>query len=49
LVAVATALEGLKTKFRLIIYSHISTNPVNLVKIGLVDFEIIGLIGIVKE
>jgi len=33
----------------LINYSHSSTNPKNLAKIGLVDFEIIGLTGIVKK
>ena len=40
-----------KTNFRLIIYSHSSTNPENLAKIGPVILEIIGLIliGIVKN
>jgi len=38
-----------KTNFRLINYSHSSNNPKNLAKIGLVDFEIIGLTGIVKK
>jgi len=36
-----------KTNFRLIIYSHSSINPENLAKVGPVDFEIIGLTGIV--
>jgi len=45
LVAVATSLEGSKkNNFRLI-----TTNPQNLAKIGPVDFEIIGLAGIVKN
>jgi len=39
----------LATNVRLIIYSHISTNPTNFVKIALVDFEIIGLTEIVKK
>jgi len=43
LVARATSLEGRKTNLRLIIYSHSSTNPKNLEKIGPVDFEINGL------
>jgi len=34
---------------RLIIDSHSSTNPENLAKIGQVDFETIGLTGIVKN
>jgi len=38
-----------KTIFRLIIYSHSSTNPENLAKIGRVDFQITGPTGIVKE
>jgi len=37
-----------KTNFTLIIYSHGSTNPEKLAKIGPVDFEIIGLTEIVK-
>jgi len=45
LVAVATFF-GSKTDFRLTVYSHSSTNPENLAKIGLVNFEIIGLAGI---
>ena len=36
------------TNFRSFIYSHSSTNPTNLVKIGLVDVETIGLTEIVK-
>jgi len=31
-----------KTNFKFIIYSHSSSNPENLAKIGWVDFEIIG-------
>jgi len=38
-----------KNNFRLIIYSHSSTNPEHLVKIGPAHVEIIGLIGIVKK
>ena len=42
----AMSLEGQKkTNLRLIIYGHSSANPENLAKIGLIDFEIIGLIG----
>jgi len=41
-------LKDRKTNFRLIIYSRSFTNPEKLVKIGPVDFEIIGLTGIVK-
>jgi len=37
-----------KTKFRLIIYSHSSTNQENSVKIDPADSEITGLTGIVK-
>jgi len=37
-----------KTNFRFIIYSHGFTNPANSAKIDGVDFEIIGLKGIVK-
>ena len=43
----AKSFEGRKTNFRLIIYSHSSINPENLAKVGPVDFEIIGLTGIV--
>jgi len=42
----ATSLEGSKTNFKLIIYSHSFTNLENLAKIGRVDFEIISLIHI---
>ena len=35
-------LRDRKTNFRLIIYSHSSTEPANLAKIGAVDFEITG-------
>jgi len=52
LAASTTSFEGSKkTNFRLIIYSHSSTNPENLAKIGPVILEIIGLIliGIVKN
>ena len=45
----ATSLEGSKTNSRLIIYIHSSTNPKNMVKLGLVYFEIIGLTGIAKN
>ena len=41
LVATTTPTEGSKTYFRLIIYGH--TNPANLAKIGLADFEMIDL------
>jgi len=41
-------LRDLKGNFRQIIYSHRSAKPDNLAKIGLVDFEIIGLTEIVK-
>jgi len=37
-----------KTNFRLTIYSHSSTSPENLEKIGPIDFEINGLTRIVK-
>jgi len=40
--------RDLKFNLLLIIYSHSSTNPVNLAKIGPVDVEIIGLQGIFK-
>ena len=42
-------LRDRKTNFRLVIYSHSSTNPENLAKIGLVVVEIIGLTRIVKN
>jgi len=38
-----------KTNFRLTIYSHSSTNPEILAKIGPLPFEINGLTGIVKN
>jgi len=38
-----------KTNFRLTIYSHSSTNPEILAKIGPLRFEIIGLTGIVNN
>ena len=48
LVATATSLERSTKNFRSFIYSQISTNPANFVKIGPVDVEIIGLIKIAK-
>jgi len=45
----ATCLEGSKNYFRLIIYSHSSTKPEHLAKIGPIDFEIIGLTAIVNN
>jgi len=50
----ATSLEeSTKNNFRLIIYGHSSTKPENLAlalaKIDPVDFEIIGLTGMVKN
>jgi len=42
-------LRNKKTNFSLITNSHSSTNPRNLVKIGLTEFEIIGLTEIVKN
>jgi len=36
-------LKDQKTNFKLIIYSHSSTNPANLANIGLVDCEVIGV------
>jgi len=41
--------ESKKTNFSLITNSHSSINPPNLVKIGLAEFEIIGLTEIVKN
>jgi len=41
LVAAATSFEGSETNFRLIIYKQSPTNSANLMKIGLVDVEII--------
>ena len=38
-----------QTNFRLIIDSHSSVNAEDLARIGLVDFEITGLKGIVKN
>jgi len=38
-----------KANFRLIVYSHSSTNLENLANISLVDFEIICLAEIVKK
>jgi len=49
LVAMATSVEGSTTILKSIMYSHKSTNPTNLANIGLVDVEIIGLTGIVKN
>jgi len=49
LIATATSFEGSKTNFRSFINRHSSTNPANLVKIGHVDVEIIGLTEIVKK
>jgi len=49
MIAMATSLEGSKTNFGLVIYSYGSINPENLVKIGLVDFEITGLTGSVNK
>jgi len=42
-------LRDRKTNFRLIKYSYSSINSENLAKIGLIDFEVIGLAGIVKN
>jgi len=42
-------LRDRRINFRLFIYSHSSTNPVNFAKIGPVDFEIIGLTEIVNK
>jgi len=42
-------LRDRKVNFRLIIYSHSSTNTENLAKIGPLDFDMIGLTGIVKN
>ena len=47
LFAVERPLTDRNTNFRLIINSRGSTNPTNLTKIGLVDFEI-GLIGLTE-
>jgi len=49
LVATAIPLRDRKTNFRLITRSHSSINQENFVKIGPVDFDIIGLTGIVKN
>jgi len=46
---VATSLGDRKTNFRLIIYNHISTNPEKVAKVDPVDYEIIGLTGIIKS
>ena len=43
-----SSLTDRKTNLRSFIYSHSLTNSTNLVKIGLVDFEIIGLTKIVE-
>ena len=42
-------LRAQKTNSRLIIYSHSSTDPKNLAKIGRVEFKITGLTEIVKK
>ena len=42
-------LRDRKTNFRSFIYSNSSTNPANVVKIVLVDVEIIGLTEIVEN
>jgi len=42
LVATATSLETSKSYFRSFIYGQRSTNPANILKIGLADVEIIG-------
>jgi len=49
LVATATSLDGPKTNFTSFIYSHSSANPANLVNVGLVDVEKIGLTEIVRK
>ena len=49
LVAAAKFLERPKTDFRSFIYNHSSTNPVHLVTISLVDFEITGRTAIAKN
>jgi len=43
------SLRNQKSNFRLIIYSCISTNSENLVKISLIDFEMIGVTEIVTK
>jgi len=43
------SLRDRKTNFTLIIYSHSSTNPENLAEVGPVNFQIIGLMGIVQN
>jgi len=40
LVAMATSLGGSENYIQMVIYSHSSTNPDNLAKIGSVDFEV---------
>jgi len=42
-------LRDRKKNFRLIVYSHISTNPEKLAKLDLVDLDIIGLMEILKN
>jgi len=49
LVVMATSLEGSKNNLKRIIYSRRSANSENMAKIGPVDFEIIGVTGIVKN
>jgi len=50
LVAVAMSLGGSKkNNFTSFIDGHSSTNPINFMKIGLVDVEIIGLTKITKN
>jgi len=41
--------HGEQTNFRLIIYSHSSANPANLVKIGPLDVELISLTAVVNN
>jgi len=50
LVAMATSFElDRKPNFKLIIYNHTSTNPVNLANMGTEDFEINRLMEVVKR
>jgi len=41
--------HGKQTNFKLIIHSHSSANPVNLVKIGPLDVELISLTAVVNN
>jgi len=48
LVATATSLERSKNDYQIGLVVYSPTNSANMAKIGLVDFEITGLTGIVK-